>query len=85
MNEYKFIINRTFFFIYNKNNIFYYELHHEKTFHKCDLKKIPLEISPLSKYSVIKGVHLGADQYKVVIIIDSTIETDMVIEWDLKN
>jgi hypothetical protein len=39
----------------------------------------------MQDYSKIKGVYLGSDEDKMIVIIDSTIETDLVVEWDMVN
>jgi hypothetical protein len=38
-----------------------------------------------AKHSKIKGIHAGSDPKKIIIIIDTTIETDRVIEWSMEN
>ena len=47
--------------------------------------KIDLEIGDKVKHSKIKGIHCGSDPRRIVIVINSTIETDLVVEWDMNH
>ena len=72
------------------NSLFF--LHNSKTIHYFKLTKEPFEAHKLQNIEIeigeeicskIKGIHSSSDTKKVIIIIDSTIETDLMIEWDM--
>ena len=45
--------------------------------------KIDVEVGAKVKNSSIKGIHCGSNPRRIFIIINSSIETDKFIEWDL--
>ena len=84
LDKYHFNMNEEFFFLYNQHCMYYYQLTEDK-FHPDEFLKIDVEIGAGVKYSSVKGIHCGSDPRKIVIVIDSTIETDLVIEWNLDH
>lgn len=80
----KVVLNNSFLIHHNKQKIKYYEFRSTE-FKSSDIKKLDIEIGDEEKYSSIKGVHCGSNHKEIIIVIDSTLETDLVIEWDMVN
>jgi hypothetical protein len=86
LDNYNFALNNRYFIIYNKKTIHYYQLTEEnQTFDPSKLENVNLEIGEEEHYSKIKGIYCGSNSNEVIILVNSTIETDLMIEWDMMN
>jgi hypothetical protein len=82
-DNWKFVINNNYFFQFNTKTIHYYDLRED--FEMSNLKTVEVEIGENENYSKVKGIYCGSKADEIIIIIDNTIEEDLLIQWDMIN